>query len=73
MQLPLVDDRYPAEFNGLPDLGYDDEIEEEGDEEEGNRDPFRICIPGKWASIALNALIRLLISRIPRQRLCSFG
>ena len=68
-QSRFADDDF-GEWNGAHDTDYEDD-----DEEDGKRDdnePFRIYTPCKWASSALNALIRLLISKLPPQQLKLF-
>ena len=66
-QSTFADDDF-GEWNGAHDTDEDDDEDEKRDDNE----PFRIYTPCKWASSALNALIRLLISKLPPQQLKLF-
>ncbi|CAD6593210.1 MAG: hypothetical protein ASARMPREDX12_006936 [Alectoria sarmentosa] len=81
-QYPLEDDVYENGGNVPATDGEeseDDPTDEEGvvtdtEEEEDDVDGvFKIYLPNKWASSALNALIRVLIARLSPQQLHSFS
>ena len=67
-QTPIKDDRYGSRDH----LGLTDDGEDVEDRPEHDNRTFKVHVPGRAASCALNALIRLLILKMPRQQLIEF-
>lgn len=64
----MKDDQYGS----LEDMHQTDDEEDEEDRLDDEDEVFKFYKPGRWASSALNTLIRLLILKLPRQQLCQF-
>ncbi len=69
-QARIKDDRYGSRDN--MGLTFSEEAEHEESELDDEDDVFRLYHPGRWASNALNAVVRLLIFKLSRQQLCDF-
>lgn len=67
--VPETDDE-ESENDPTDEEGAETDTEEEEDDVDG---VFKINLPNKWASSALNALIRVLIARLSPQQLHSFS
>lgn len=77
-QAPIKDDRFGSrdDMDLTASEEEDDDEESRPDNEESGLDDeddgFKMYHPSRWASSALNALIRLLILKMSRQQLCDF-
>lgn len=77
-QAPIKDDGYGSrdEMDLTASEKEDDDEESRPDNEESGLDveddAFKLYHPARWASSALNALVRLLILKLSRQQLCDF-
>ena len=69
LQSPILDDGYGSrEDLYLVDNGEDEEARSDDED-----DAFRTYTPSRGSSCAVNALIRLLILKLPRQQLREFS
>lgn len=64
-QAPMKDDSYGS----LDDLDLTDDGEDDEDRSDDVDEAFKIYTPGRWASSALNSLVRLLVLKLARQQL----